>query len=231
MSYDAGMRVFLTYVLLGMPALGVASYFRVKSGRPLPPKLRRYRAVIVLQVFLTALTILVANNNSIQIFGRAGPSAWVWVVAAGYMVLIVFSLRRGFRKLTAPRKQRARILLPEDHVQFRFWIVISGLAGLSEECAYRGLAYIAVSQETGSRTLAVVVCTAAFGIAHMLQGWKGVLGTSLIALVFHGLVFFTGGLYMPIVIHIVYDLIVGYVSMRTLMQETNGLAEPARAGS
>jgi uncharacterized protein len=122
------------------------------------------------------------------------------------------------------------VLLPEDPIQWRFWIVISILAGLSEECAYRGLAYIAVSQQAGSRALALLICTAAFGIAHALQGWRGVLGTSVIALIFHGLVLVTRGLYMAIAVHIVYDLIVGYLAMRTLMHP-NAAAEPARAGS
>jgi membrane protease YdiL (CAAX protease family) len=228
---DPSMRLFLTYVLLGMPALGIVSYYRVKSGKPLPAKLQRYRAVIVLQIFLILLTILTARANSIRLFGPVWPSAWAWVLAAAYMVLIALKLKSGFRKLSDQRMQRTRILLPEDSVQFRFWIVISLLAGLSEECAYRGLAYVAVSQQAGSRALAVGICTAAFGIAHMLQGWRGVLGTTLIALVFHGLVYLTQGLYLPIVIHIVYDLVVGYFAMMVLMQDSQSRAKPAQAGS
>lgn len=227
---DPGMRLFLTYVLLGMPALGVASYFRLKSGRPLPAKLRRYRAVIALQLLLLALSLIVANKNAVELFGPEWPSGWSWAMAAAYVLLIAMSLKRGFRKLNEQRRQRARVLLPEDPIQWRFWIVISILAGLSEECAYRGLAYTAVSQKIGSRVLAVLICTAAFGIAHALQGWRGVLGTSVIALVFHGLVLMTRGLYMAIAVHIVYDLIVGYLAMRTLMHP-NASAEPARAGS
>jgi hypothetical protein len=35
----------------------------------------------------------------------------------------------------------------------------------------------------------MVVCVLAFGIAHMMQGWRGVLGTGVIALLLHGIVF------------------------------------------
>ena len=131
MTFDGSMRVFLTFVLLGMPAVGVASYFRVKSGQPLPPKLRRYRAVIVLQIFIISFTIIVAKRNAVEIFGPVWPSLWSWVLAAAYMVLIALSLRRGFRRLSEQRKERARILLPDDEAQFRLWIIISVLAGLS----------------------------------------------------------------------------------------------------
>jgi hypothetical protein len=72
MASDAGMRVFLTYVLLAMPALGIASYFRVRSGKPLPPKMQRYRAVVILQVLLLALTFVVAKKNQVELFGRCG---------------------------------------------------------------------------------------------------------------------------------------------------------------
>lgn len=229
MTSDAGMRVFLTYVLLGMPALGVAAYFRVKSGKPLPPKTQRYRAVIVLQIFLLTLTLVVARQNEIELFGPAWPSIWTWLIAAGYLALITLRLNRALPKISQERKQRTRLLLPEDRSQMRTWILISILAGLSEECAYRGLAYIAVGQQTGSRVLTVVICTTAFGVAHMLQGWRGVLGTAIIALVFHGLVFLTHGLYLAIGVHILYDLIIGFLAMRMFLCESHTPSTQANA--
>jgi membrane protease YdiL (CAAX protease family) len=224
MTSDPGMRVFLTYVLLGMPALGVASYFRVKSGKPLPPKLRRYRAVIGLQLFLLTLTFLVARQNKVELFGPAWPSLWTWLIAAGYLALIAMRLNRALPRISPERKQRARLLLPEDGTQMRTWMLISILAGLSEECAYRGLAYIAVGQETGSRLTAVAICTAAFGVAHMLQGWRGVLGTALLALVFHGLVFLTQGLYLAIGVHIGYDLMIGFLAMQVFLRDRDAVS-------
>lgn len=225
MTSDPGMRIFLSYVLLGMPALGVASYFRIKSGRPLRPKMRRYPVVIALQAFLLAMTLAVAQENEVELFGPVWPSPWTWLIATGYLALIALRLRRALPKISQQRKQRARLLLPEDRTQMRVWIVISILAGVTEECAYRGLAYMAVGQQTGSRALAVVICTAAFGVAHMLQGWRGALGTSLIALVFHGLVYLTQGLYLAIGVHIAYDLIIGFIAMQMFLSE----GEAARA--
>ena len=220
MISDAGMRIFLTYVLLGMPALGVASYFRVRSSKPLPPKSRRYPVIIALQVCLLALTLTVASRDEVELFRPNWPSLWTWLIAAGYLALIALRLNRALPKISQERKKRARLLLPEDWSQMRVWILISILAGLSEECAYRGLAYIAVGQQTGSRLVAVAICTAAFGVAHMLQGWRGVLGTSIIALVFHGLVFLTQGLYLAIGVHIAYDLIVGFLAVRMFLRES-----------
>lgn len=231
MSSEPGMRIFLTYVLLGMPALGIASYFRVRSGKPLPPKKRRYTAVIVLQIFLVVLTFAVARRNEVELFGPVWPSVWTWLIAAGYLALIGLRLNRALPKISQERKQRTRLLLPEDQSQMRTWILISILAGLSEECAYRGLAYIAVGQQIGSRGAAVAICTVAFGVAHMLQGWRGVLGTAIIALVFHGLVFLTQGLYLAIGVHIAYDLIIGFLAMRMFLRESPASEQQAQAAS
>ena len=220
MTSDPGMRVFLTYVLLGMPALGIASYFRVRSGKPLPPKTRRYNAVLVLQVLLVTLTLFVAKSNQVELFGPDWPSPWTWGIALGYLALIAMRLNRALPRISPERKQRARLLLPEDWSQMRVWILISILAGFSEECAYRGLAFVAVGQQTGSRWTAVAICTVAFGVAHMLQGWRGVLGTALIALVFHGLVYLTQGLYLAIGVHIAYDLIIGFLAMRMFLRDS-----------
>jgi hypothetical protein len=109
---NPGMRLFLTYVLLGMPALGIASYFRLKSGKPLPAKLRRYRAVIALQLLLLALSIIVANQNAIELFGPEWPSGWSWTVAAAYVLLIGMSLKRGFRKLNEQRREPPGCFFP-----------------------------------------------------------------------------------------------------------------------
>jgi hypothetical protein len=91
--------------------------------------------------------------------------------------------------------------------------------GIVGRVAFRGLAFVLLSWQFHSRFLAGTVCVISFGIAHMIQGWRGVLGTSIIAVVMHGLVFLTGGLYLPIAVHAAYDLIVGFVAVRAFTQQ------------
>jgi membrane protease YdiL (CAAX protease family) len=52
----------------------------------------------------------------------------------------------------------------------------------------------------------------------MAQGWRGVLGTSVIAVGMHGIVFLTGSLYLAIVIHATYDLMLGVIALPILSQ-------------
>ena len=111
------------------------------------------------------------------------------------------------------------MILPENQSELRYWILISVLAGVCEEYAYRGVAYAALSEIIGSPVISVVVCVVAFGIAHVIQGWRGALGASLLALLFHFMVFITQGLYLAITFHILYDLIVGFSGMRALKRD------------
>src|SRR5438067_10997143 len=98
MISDAGMRIFLTYVLLGMPALGVASYFRVRSSKPLPSKSRCYLVIIVLQVCLLALTFTVASRDEVELFLTYLPSLWTLMIAVGYFAMIALLLNRAMPK-------------------------------------------------------------------------------------------------------------------------------------
>jgi membrane protease YdiL (CAAX protease family) len=53
----------------------------------------------------------------------------------------------------------------------------------------------------------------------MMQGWRGVLGTGVIAIVMHGIVFMTKGLYLAIGIHAAYDVIIGVIALRHFMRD------------
>jgi membrane protease YdiL (CAAX protease family) len=213
-----GVYLYLFWVIVLMPVSGVWSWYRLRSGKPLPPKEKRYRAMVVFQVWIFLLTLVVMQDNGIHLFAYPGPPLWGWCVATGYMALLWQRVKVGWQRISDERKEKARRLLPENPAHLRYWIPISLLAGLSEECAFRGLAFVLLARLLGGPVPAMAVCVIAFGVAHMMQGWRGVLGTSIIALVMHGLVYLTGGLYLPIAVHAAYDLIVGFVAIRAFTQ-------------
>ena len=217
-AYDSITIPYLFMILVWMPASAVRSYFRLKSGKPVPPKLRRYRVMIASQILILAYSLLAARENRINLLGQA-PVAWIWVVTTLYLGLLAFLLHNVWRRLSPERKQRARLLLPENPREMRYWIPISLLAGLSEECAFRGVAYIVLRELTGSPAISVAVCVLSFAVAHITQGWRGVLGTAIIALAMHVIVFLTAGLYLVIATHAVYDLIVGVIAMQNFVRD------------
>lgn len=215
---DAGFLgrycVLLTLVL--MPIMGIAGYIHLRRGKPLAPKPRRYRSMIIFQSLLLLITVAGARESGEPLLGGHFPGLAAWLVAAAYLTFFAFRLRRAWAKLSPERRERARLLLPDHPSLMRMWVVISALAGVTEECAYRGLTFRILTANHGSVPLALFLCIVCFGVAHMTQGWRGFVATSLIAAVMHALVFLTGSLYLAIVIHAAYDLIVGIIAMPIL---------------
>jgi membrane protease YdiL (CAAX protease family) len=218
-SYDSTTIPYLLWVLGVMPLSGVYSYFRVRSGKPLAPKNRRYRAMILMQLLIVFVTLEVAKKNGTALFAGNWPAIWIWVVSGLYLGLIALRLNTAWGRMSTERKQRARLLLPERPQQMWYWLPVALLAGLSEECAFRGMGYLALREIIGSASISVAICVVAFAVAHMMQGWRGVLGTGLIAIVMHGLVFMTQGLYLAIALHAAYDVVIGVIALRHFMRD------------
>lgn len=219
-SLSAAAQYFLFLVFVFVPIAGVAGYFRIRSGKPLRPKRQRYVATIVMQAIILVVTLFAAREEGITLLGNKWGSPLAWLAVAAYMVVLTFRLRAGWAKLSDERKQQARRLLPDDPSLMRLWVGVSAAAGISEECAYRGLAYQLLRGMGFDVALALLVCVVTFAIGHMTQGWRGVVGTFILAFLFHGLVYLTGGLYLAIIVHAVYNVIVGVMAVRVLGEAT-----------
>src|SRR4029077_13761844 len=102
---------------------------------------------------------------------------------------------------------------------------------LSEECAFRGMASLGLREVTGLAALSMSLCVLAFAIAHIMQGWRGVLGTGVIALLMHGIVYLTQGLYLAIAVHAAYDLVVGTIAVRQFRQDEIAVTRAAQSVS
>jgi membrane protease YdiL (CAAX protease family) len=231
LELSAPAQYFLVLVLILVPAMGIAGYFRIRSGKPLRPKGQRYRATILMLWIILMVTIVAADREDIELLGRRWGHPLIWLAVAAYMVLLTFRLRAAWTRLSAERLEKASLLLPDDPSLMRWWVGVSALAGISEECAYRGLAYQLLRGMGLNIALTLLVCVGAFAIGHMTQGWRGVLGTFVLALVFHGLVFITGSLYLAIAFHAVYNLIVGVIAMPILREfaKKQELTQPKEA--
>jgi len=162
------------------------------------------------------ITMLAAREQRVHILAGPFPSLTVWLVAAGFLLVMGLRLRQAWAKLSTERLEQARILLPDHPSQMRLWVAISAMAGITEECAYRGLAMRFLTDNNSSFWLALLLCVSAFAIAHAIQGGRGILATAIIALLMHGVVYETGSLYLAIVVHAVYDLMVGIIAVPIL---------------
>ncbi|MGA8072786.1 MAG: CPBP family intramembrane glutamic endopeptidase [Candidatus Acidiferrales bacterium] len=68
--------------------------------------------------------------------------------------------------------QSIQFLLPQSSLEMALWIVLSTIAGICEEAVYRGYFQRQFAAITRSLPAGILLSGAAFGAAHLYQGWR-----------------------------------------------------------
>jgi len=105
-------------------------------------------------------------------------------------------------------EERASALIPRSTEERRLWAGICIAGGVFEELAYRGFLFYFLSAVIPHIDIVetVVISSALFGLAHIYQGWRGVVSTGVAGLVLGGLYALSGNLLVPIVAHVMANL-------------------------
>jgi uncharacterized protein len=216
--------LFVLYVMLVRPLLRRKQYQKFRREVVANPALRsRYylRSVGVQWLWLVVIgVIMLLGSVPPSTLGLREPDDWVYtlVLIVEITVLLPIGLVLVMRRIA--KKQRpgmvrlllkVKELLPHTPHERRLWLLVSVTAGICEEIVFRGflpwyiLALGAFFRLEVPLLAALVLSSILFGLAHIYQGWKGVLGTGLLGALFAYLYVNTGSLILPIVCHILVD--------------------------
>jgi uncharacterized protein len=115
----------------------------------------------------------------------------------------------------------ARKLLPQSRMEFLPYSALAVTAGICEEFIFRGFAMSALSRAGWNVIVIVIFTSVLFGLAHAYQGRGGIVGTTLL-----GLLFAVGRLayhsLVPVVVwHAVLDLVAGVAGSRYLLRNSD----------
>ena len=186
-----------------------------RSGRkfethPLPPRPRLFLSVVVQQVAFAALSLLVSWGENIPLFPplnfRLGPLALgVGLLAVGFTLL-----GPRWRHAVEQQERRLHMCMPRTPRERWLWAGVSVAAGFGEEVTYRGVLFVLLARLLGGPLPAAIIASAVFGFSHILQGWKNAVIIGIVALVMHGLVIWSGSLYIAMAVHAIYDLVAGF---------------------
>ena len=104
-------------------------------------------------------------------------------------------------------------LFPVSKQERRWWILLSLTAGICEEIFFRGLLLQFIHGQSHSYwhidlSLALVLSALLFGICHYYQGVSGIIRTAIGGLLFGLLTILTNSLWLPILLHVLVDLVV-----------------------
>ncbi|HYV20388.1 MAG TPA: CPBP family intramembrane glutamic endopeptidase [Verrucomicrobiae bacterium] len=212
--------VFLAFLLGLLPWGAVRSRRRMRPAleRPGPGARSERLAIWANTLFTQALLLLLAwlagRSFGFRFFAPAGPRAFA---AAAVALAICFGLRalaRAWRTEEESKKLVVYRIAPRSPLEYCGFVLAALAAAVAEEIAYRGVGVAILTWWSGQAIVAVLVCSAAFAIAHSLQGWKSATVILGFALVMHALVAVTGSLVPAMAVHLVYDLAAGIAIAR-----------------
>lgn len=210
------------------PLLAFRSRQRLlRGGGPPISRDRYYRSSATILILFGALSLLTAWSQDMDIFPRQILRPWISVPAAvGMYGLAVAGMRPWWRRAVEQRATFVRVFMPVTAADRRWWVMLSILAGVSEEITWRGVQPPLVAYLTGLPMAGAIVAAAAFGAAHAMQGWKSATAIVGFALMFQGLVWVSGSLYLAMAVHAAYDVTAGLAYARLIREADARIPDP-----
>lgn len=210
--------VAAVYVALICGALPVLAYLGKKKLDEglVVPRMALYTEGVVVQTLLLAVSYGVATATGVTLFRPPRLEAAGVVAGAVLLAAALAAAWIGWRFARGASRRRLEMLIPATRTEKLAWIGISLAAAVGEEVAFRGVLPVLLRRMTGSFWAAIAISVAAFALSHLLQGWSGAAFVGIFALAFHGLVLLTGGLWVAIAVHFLYDVVAGLTLGRVI---------------
>ncbi len=214
MSVTAPGWVFLFLATVYIPFAAIRGARRVRQPGGTPTRVQHLVSVVITQGMGLFVALSAARYEYIELF----PSPHVgWknaAMAAAFLVPTLATLPLRWSWRSREEKQRMMWMLPNKPSDLAWWVGVSLVAGIVEEIVYRGVMVELWQRVLGSWWPAVLVCSAAFALAHFVQGVRTVVIIGLFAIGNHLIVRASGDLYTAMAIHFVYDLLAGVILLR-----------------
>jgi len=130
--------------------------------------------------------------------------AWIGVIVLAALGIALLGRRLGWRE-----SPMLEWLLPVSGRERAVFVLLSISAGVGEEMAYRGFLIPALTEASGSRALAVVVSSLAFGMMHSYQQTTGALRATVLGALLAVPLLTTGSVVPSMAAHALFDVVAG----------------------
>jgi membrane protease YdiL (CAAX protease family) len=182
--------------------------------------LRFYLHRILASWVLLSIACIIILHDGIPLssIGLRLPNPW-WptllaCIGVGilFSLLLVMHLRTMNDELLAATEEKRRLALPRTSSERLGWVGVSINAGIWEEIVFRGfLPWYIVHHLTFFGfsvpfVWAVIFSLILFSLAHLYQGWGGVLGVGFVGITLTLFYTLTGNLLASILWHILFDV-------------------------
>jgi membrane protease YdiL (CAAX protease family) len=193
-------------------------------------RLSLYGSTILFQLLIVSIVALrtLARTVSPEELGLAVPDPWqvIWTSITLTGVLCVNQVI-GLRRITRmPDGKRGSLfaiterIMPRTRTETLVFSALALTAGLSEEFLYRGfvfMAFVRIIVNFGPPdTVAAILSSALFSLAHIYQGRRGIITTLVVGLIFAYLRIWTGSLLPSVIAHTGIDFVAGIAMSKFL---------------
>jgi membrane protease YdiL (CAAX protease family) len=180
--------------------------------------------------------IWMASGRSLASLGFTAPDGWRLWAAIALLLLVAAYQGCAIRILVHSAEQRARlrrqvssltVVLPHTRTELHWFGGASLTAGFCEEFLYRGYFIVAFAPWFGwwgAATLSLPF----FAVAHLYQGWNGVLQSGVVGALFTLVVAVSESLWPAIALHALIDFGSGtmaWLALRERPEATFGAAQ------
>ena len=211
-------HLVVVFLVLVFPIWDRYETARLKQSADPSVRIRSYQTTIAWQwlvavllfATLPASALLTPPSAAVLVARRYGIA--VVPVILGLMAGIALPVLLGrLRKGSTPlmrQLQEIAFVLPRTAVERWWFAALAVSVGVCEEVIFRGFLVRYVQQLPLHPGLAgsVVIAALIFGLDHGYQGVKGMIGTTVLALVMTAVFFGTGHLWPAMVMHTLIDL-------------------------
>jgi membrane protease YdiL (CAAX protease family) len=205
--------LFILFLVVGVPVLSLSTA-RDSQVRQMP-RVALYLSAAISQWVLAGLGLLIFFLSSLSAFSigfrtLAPVTALTWAGALAALSVVgirlgLFFERRGW---WPPEAELVYLLIPKTR-QEKLWsvLLLAPTAALCEEFLYRGFLLAQLTQWLRSGAWAWAASSLAFGLAHVYQGWNGMLRASLLGALLAYPVIHFGSLYPSMLAHGLIDVL------------------------
>ncbi len=215
--------LLVLFLLLVFPVWDRVETRRLKRSTDPRARVRAYRITIGWQLVATAVLLLTLPPPLLftppalgGLFGlrEVPPEARSMGIAilvgllAGAAIPVLLLRRRQPGKTIANPLESIAFFLPRTPEERAWFGAMCLVVGVCAEIVFRGFLIRYLHDLPFGLGLlgAILVAAAIFGIDHGYQGWTGILGTGVLALLMTVLFFVSGTLWLPILAHTLLDL-------------------------
>jgi membrane protease YdiL (CAAX protease family) len=156
-----------------------------------------------------------APITALSVLGTAAIVALQW--------LNLRRMGRSASRFRAPLQAMAERILPQSRVELIPFFALAVTAGVCEEFLYRGFAMAAFFRWGLPAWVAVIGSAILFGMAHLYQGRSGLVGTTILGLLFGATRVAAASLIPVMFWHAGVDMIAGLVGHKYMINKADNI--------